>query len=60
MAFCTECDEAVDRQDLCRTCHCCERCCDCDEDCCDCDDVGSFTPAEMGEEPEDEWERRTR
>ena len=49
---CAECDETTDVEDICRLCHCCEDCCEC---------MGEpFTSAEMGEEPEDEWERRTR
>jgi hypothetical protein len=56
MAWCPECGEACDREDICRTCHMCEECCDCD----DVTSAETFDADEFGEEPEDEYERRTR
>ena len=54
--WCAECEEATDVEDICRTCHKCESCCDCF-----CERFGeSFDMDEFGEEPEDEFERRTR
>ena len=50
--WCAECEEATDVEDICRTCHKCEACCDCFGD--------TFDMDEFGEEPEDEFERRTR
>jgi hypothetical protein len=50
--FCPQCDEATDKDDICRACGNCEDCCDC---------LGeTFDSDEFGEEPEDEYERRTR
>jgi hypothetical protein len=54
--FCGECGEAMDAEDKCRTCGVCEECCDCDVVA----DAGTFDADEFGEEPEDEYERRTR
>ncbi len=50
---CLECDAPTYLEDMCRRCGCCL-------DCCECDDPAYFDAAEMGEEPEDEYERRTR
>ena len=54
MAWCPECGAATDSEDICRTCSVCDLCCECDEL------GGSFDADEFGEEPEDEYERRTR
>ena len=54
--WCPSCTEEVGDEPLCEDCGSCA-------DCCDCDDVvasGMFDADEFGEEPEDEWERRTR
>jgi len=50
--FCPDCGDACDREDICRTCGGCEACCDC---------LGEeYDSDEFGEEPEAEYERRTR
>jgi len=54
--FCPECGDAVDAEDVCRTCKTCEECCSC----ADVEGAGMFDADEFGEEPEDEYERRTR
>jgi len=54
--FCPECGDALDLEDKCRTCGVCEECCECDL----VTAAGTFDPDEFGEEPEDEYERRTR
>jgi len=51
MAFCSGCRDAVDVEDICRTCGYCDACCMCDE---------GFDSDEFGEEPEAEYERRQR
>lgn len=56
MVWCNVCVEAVDQEDLCPTCGACEECCGCDVVA----DAGTFDADEFGEEPEDEFERRTR
>ena len=55
MAWCPQCYDAVDVEDICRYCSRCEECCVCDAL-----DDGSFDMDEFGEEPEDEYARRTR
>jgi len=51
-SYCLNCGAETDLADICRGCTYCEDCCTCD--------VGTFDADEMGEEPEDEYERRTR
>lgn len=50
--FCPECEEAVDRMDMCRGCGLCDMCCECDEE------ATTFDEDEFGEDPEHEYERR--
>ena len=47
---CNFCGDAVESDDICRSCHACEDCCDCDE--------FSFDADEFGEDPEAEFDRR--
>ncbi len=54
--WCPECGDAVDVQDVCRECKTCWDCCNCGDG----EDAGTFDADEFGEEPEDEYERRTR
>ncbi len=54
--WCEVCGDAMDVEDKCRTCGLCEECCTCDV----LDAAGTFDADEFGEEPEDEFERRTR
>ena len=52
--FCPKCGEAVDREEMCAECGACEDCCDARTA------AAEFDADEFGEEPEDEYERRTR
>ena len=54
--YCNGCEEEIELEDRCRTCLLCEECCFCDSVA----DAGTFDADEFGEEPEDEFERRTR
>ena len=55
--WCGACGEAMDEDERCIECTKCVDCCDCGDVV---EDAGTFDADEFGEEPEDEFERRTR
>jgi len=55
--ICPECDCSVSLSEWCSGCKHCDECCECEEAILG---MGTFDEDEFGEEPEDEYERRTR